>query len=82
MEEEEGTKWLAEALAQEVEPFSSEEIGIKNLVWRQKLTDKEVGFQSAPGERAEQNLGQNITGAFPPNSKETALPRKRKESAK
>ena len=35
--EEEGAKWLAEALALEVVPVSSEEIGIKNLVFRKEV---------------------------------------------
>ena len=54
MEEEEVAKCLTEALAPEVVPFLSEEIGIKNTVWRQKSTDKEVGFHPVQ-ERAEQN---------------------------
>ena len=37
-EEEEGVKWLAEALAPKVVPFSSEEIGIKNVVFRTEVT--------------------------------------------
>ena len=74
MEEEEGAKWLAEALEPEVVPFLSEEIGIKNSVWRQKSMDKEVSFQPTPGERAEQNLGQKITGAFQPGSTEHHSP--------
>ena len=69
-EEEEGAKWLAEALAPEVVPFSSEEIRIKNWVWGQKSTDKEVGFQPAPEKERNRIFGQKITGAFQPGSTE------------
>ena len=37
MEEEEGAKLLAEASPREVAPFSSEEIRIKNLVFRTEV---------------------------------------------
>ena len=40
VEEEEGAIWLAEALAPEVVPFSSEGIGINNLVFRTEVAVK------------------------------------------
>ncbi len=65
---------MAEAFAPEVVPFSSEEIETNNLVWRQKSTDKEVGFQPAPGGEQNRIFGPKITGAFQPGSTERRSP--------
>ena len=73
---------MAGALAPEVLPFSSEEIGIKNSVWGQKSVDKEVGFQPTLGERAKQNFWTEDNRRLSARFNRTLLARKRKESAK
>ena len=62
MEEEEGAKWLAEALAPEVVPFSSEEIGIKNSVFRTEVAVKGsvIWCPKLPGLALEKNGSSGI----------------------